>query len=253
MTFAEEVAARLPEGMTLPAPFAAVFDWAEAQGQAGVLGHGDPGAFSSRYLSIYPPEAMDEPGASHVLFRLDGPPFAEPVPEAVRERLVTIADAAGDGGKLGFWLDDAGQQWVVVIDHGWPYVLTDDPLVALTFLAMGYPEPAALPEAGWTAAEAALRWGADPPLLPDGYRAFLSRRFGVTHPARAADLGIAIPPPDDQTDPARIWLIRVMPQQEGTVGQTPETPFIITKQMQAHLDDETIALLRQTYDYVVLE
>lgn len=254
MSFAEEVAKRLPAGMNLPDAFAAVFDWAEAEGQAGVLTRADPEAFESRYLTIYPLEAMDEPGASYVLFRLDGPPYPEPIPEGVTARLVTIADAAGDGGKMGFWLDDAGKQWVVNIDHGTPYLLTDDPLAALQFLALGYPEPAALPDASLTAAQAAIEWGGEPPLIPDGYRAFLTDTFGLRIPATAADLGIIIPAPDDTTDPVRAWLSAAMPVPDGPVfGQSPERPLVITRDMQAYLDADAIRALQDTFDYVILE
>lgn len=208
MSFAENVRAKMPEALVLPDAFAAVFDWAEANGQKGRFTHTDAG----EYLSIYPLEVMNEPGASYVIFHAEGPPLAEPIPAEISARYVSIATAAGNGGKMGFWLGDAGVQQVVIFDHGWPYVLTSDPLVALQFLAMGYSEPAALKDPTMTAAAAAAYDDWDEPILPDGFHAFLKERFGVTPPTTAAALGITIPDYDDMSDPMRQWLDKHMPQ-----------------------------------------
>ena len=252
MTFADDYRAALPGGLHLPDAFAAVFDWAEAQGQHGRFSHGDPATFSNRFLSIYPQEVQNEPGASHVLFRFDTAPVHQP-PAEVHDRYATVARAAGDGGTMGFWRDDDGRQRIVIFDHGTPYVLTDDPLVALRFLAIGYPEPAALPDAGLTAAQAAAAWGADEPILPDGFRDLLQAEFGVTVPARAADLGIVIPAPDDMSDPMRRWLADLMPADDAVQrGLSEDSPLIIDAGTAAIIGPDGIARLRETFPFITV-
>ncbi|MEJ6393440.1 hypothetical protein V8J82_09250 [Gymnodinialimonas sp. 2305UL16-5] len=251
MSFAEGVRDHLPEGMHLPDAFAVTFDWLEAQGWGGVFRQADPGAFSSRYLSIYPPEQMDQPGGSYVLFSFEaGPPLHAPPPEAMA-RISMIAQIAGDGGTLSLWLDDTGKQWFVVFNHGTPHVLTDDPLKVLQFLAMGYPEPGALFDARATPQEEA---GGDTLTLPTAFREFLEGQFSVHIPARASDLGIVVPP-DEVEDPIRHWLDQVMPEPEiGAIpGMTAENPYIITSELREVLEDEGIAAIREAYEFVIEE
>ena len=180
-----------------------------------------------------------------------GPPLHEPPPE-VMARIVKFASAAGDGGCLSFWVDDNGQQRIVLFDHGMPFVLTDDPLVALQFLAMGYPEPAALNDATLSPAAYALAEGYDPPLLPTAFRTFLEDRFALSIPNSAADLGITIPS-DTASDPVRDWLSEVMPEPElGHIpGFTPENPFVITAELREIVGEDGIAGLRAAYPYIV--
>lgn len=205
MSYATDVARALAPALSLPAPFAAAFDWLEAQGWGGHFPRRDGGDLGARYLSIYPPEARDRPGASHVLFAHEaGPPIHAPPPEA-RTRIASIARISGDGGTLALWRDDDGAQRIAVFDHGVPFVLTDDPLSALALLAMGYPEPAALGDASLTPVEVAARDGAPAPLPPEAFAAALADRFGLTLPDRAADLGLSVPPLD-APDPLRAWL-----------------------------------------------
>lgn len=205
MTFSEHMCGALPKALDLPKAFADAFNWAEERSQKGTFPNGAP------YLSIYPLDQMSEPGASYVLFHFDGPPLAEPIPNEILQRYATVATAAGDGGTLGLWRDDDGKQQIVIFDHGWPYVLTDDPIKALQFLAIGYPEPAALPNASFTLDEAVADFGADPPIIPEGYQRFVAETLGVPIPRRASDLGLAVPPFDDMTDPMRQWMRRVLP------------------------------------------
>jgi hypothetical protein len=196
MSFADEIRARLPDGMHLPDPFAQTVDWLEAQGWD--VSHDRPVSddFTARHLLIYPLSERSNPAISHVAFRFEaGPPIASP-PSEVMARIVTIATIAGDGGTLSLWLDDEGKQWITVFDHGEPFVLTDDPLIALQFLALGYPEPAAIGDPTLTPIEVALRDAGDPPLMPEAFRTFVTQTFGVTLPPRASDLGITIPPLD---------------------------------------------------------
>jgi hypothetical protein len=251
MSFADEIRSRLPDGMHLPDVFGQTFDWLESQGWAGIFKRADQEVFSSRYLSIYPPEMMNEYGASIVLFRFEaGPPMHAP-PEDVVARITTIAKIAGDGGTLSLWLDPEGKQHFVVFNHGTPYLLCDDPLVALQFLALGYMEPGSLEDPTVMPLEDANGDDIHP---PHAFRAFLTETFGVTLPERASDLGITIPPETDP-DPVRDWLAAAMPPPDLSLspGLTPETPFVITAKVRAMLTEEDIATLRKNVPYVIEE
>ncbi|NNE88773.1 MAG: hypothetical protein HKN27_11910 [Silicimonas sp.] len=206
MTFAQHVREALPAALHLPKAFADVFDWAEAAGQNATFPKGQP------FLSIYPLDQMNEPGASYLIFHPEGPPLAKPIPSEICERYATIATAAGDGGKMGFWLDDTGTQQIVIFDHGWPFVLTDDPIKALQFLSIGYPEPAALENASFLLREAVEYQGSEPPIVPTAFQEFITNHFGVDVPLRCSDLGLFIPEFEDMSDPMRQWMDRVRPQ-----------------------------------------
>jgi hypothetical protein len=253
-SFADEVRARLPAALHLPDAFAAVLDWAEAQGWRDVFRRGDSADFGSHFLSIYPPDQMDAPGASYVIFNFEaGPPIHAPT-EPMLARIATVAKIAGDGGRLGFWCDEDGKQWVVVFDHGVPYVLTDDPVAAVQFLGLGYPEPACLEDATLSPEQVTAYRRAPPILLPQAYRDFLTTRFGHPLPRTAADLGITIPAPE-APDALRDWMEAEIPTTPASVvpGSSPDAPFIITKAMQAVLDGPAIAVLQASFDHVEIE
>ncbi|MEX3017181.1 hypothetical protein [Gymnodinialimonas hymeniacidonis] len=258
MSFSDTFKAQLPNGMSLPDAFADTFDWLEAQGWAGQLTyHPDPESFARNYLSIYPPKKMEHPNASFVLFSFEaGPPLAQP-PKDVKDRFVKLATIAGDGGILALWLDEKDAQHFVVFNHGIPHVLTQDPLVALQFLAIGYPEPAAA-NPNLTAEEQALQDGGDPPLLPEAFRSFLEERFDVVIPARASDLGIVVPA-DDASDPVRDYLDRFMPEDSSAaaphiefsmLGLVPDQPFAITPELRSVLSDAQFDAIRQAFPYI---
>ncbi len=254
MSFSNDIRAHLPKGMHLPDAFATTFDWIEAQGWSSNFKHGDQSAFSSRFLSIYPLSEQMTYGVSYVVFSFEaGPPLHGPH-EDVMARIVTLGKIAGDGGTLSLWLDDDGTQQIVVFNHGLPYLLTDDPLVALQFLAIGYPEPGAITDPTLTAAEQAQQDMADPPILPDAFRAFLTETFGVTIPDRASDLGITIPD-DTVPDPIRDWIDAKMPEPDPSLapGMTPENPYIVTRELRDILGEEGIAIMQATFKYVVEE
>lgn len=248
MSFADHIRDRLPDGLTLPIAFGAVFDWAEQRGHLGAYPNGDP------YLSIYPTEQMNAAGASHVLFRFDTAPLPEPIPQVVHDRYATVASIAGDGGVMGLWLDDSSKQQIVVFDHGSPFVLTDRPIVALQFLGLGYSEPAALSDFRATPQMAAERDMAEPPLLPTDYRTYLSETFKVTWPRNAADLGLKRPSDDEMGDPARLWFAQNIPDTAAIAPAfTTDDPFVVTKDMQTYLNEEGLRILKETYGHVILE
>lgn len=255
MSFADDVAARLPEALTLPDAFRAVFDWAEGRGQRGVFTNRDPADIYAQFLTIYPLDRAFHPASSHVLFNLqDGPPLHGPPPEAMA-RIASIARISGDGGTLALWRDDSGRQRIVVFNHGTPHLMPDDPVATLQFLAIGYSEPGALCRADQSPSEQALEHGGDVvPNIPVAFRAFLGDAFGVEVPDRASDLGIFIPQAD-AGNPIRDWLAEVMPKPEAQPipGQSPQHPFVITRELRETMGDEGIAVLRETFPYVIEE
>ena len=247
MSFSDSIRAALPDALHLPDAIAQTMDWLEAQGHGGTFTHGgDP------FLGIYPPDLRDAPGASFVLFHHEaGPPFHEP-PAEVTARIASIAKIAGDGGTLALWADPSDAQHVVVFNHGIPYVLTSDPLVALQFLAIGYSEPGALTDAMLTAPQQTTQDMAEPPLPPSAFRTYLETTFQITIPACASDLGITIPP-DTAPDPIRDWLDAMIPEPDPATipGLTAENPYPITADLREALGDEGIAILRESYPFVI--
>lgn len=254
MSFANHVRDALPKGMTLPDPFAQVFDWCEAQGFTITHDNFDPAKPNTYALSIYPAAQRDEEFASHVVFGFEhGPPLHEPG-DAMKDRFVSLCTAAGDGGTLGLWLDDDGKQRIVVFDHGDPYVLTDDSVVALKFLALGYWEPAAVFDFDMTPKDEC----GDDPLMPEAFRGFVTDTFGGPLPQTAKDLGLSRPEDDDRSDPARRWIDRDYHAFDDRAlpvgnGKTPDTPFVITRAMQTYMDPPTLAILEETFEYVEYE
>lgn len=249
MNFAAQIRAALPPALHLPDAFAQTFDCLEAQGHAGTITPtGKP------FLSIYPEHQRDDPAASFVLFSFEGgPPLHAPPPE-VMARVATLGQISGDGGTLSLWLDDDGKQWFVVFNHGEPHVLTDDPLIALQFLAIGYSEPGAITDPTLTATQQAAADMADPPVPPEAFRAFLAETFNVTVPDRASDLGITIPA-DGALDPIRDWLNTMMPEPEALPepGSSPGYPFIITREFREALGEEGTQAIRDAFEYIVEE
>lgn len=252
--FADEVRTRLPAALHLPDAFAAAFDWAEAQGQRGVFRRADVADFGSHYLSIYPLDQMEVARASYVIFNFEaGPPIHAPS-ESMLTRIATVAKISGDGGRLGFWCDEGGKQCVIVFNHGTPYVLTDDPVAALQFLGLGYPEPACLEDPTISPEDEMAYPGAPPLVLPLGYRDFLTARFGRPLPRTAAELGIRIPAFDDP-DPLRDWIEAETkdPDPSTVPGLTADNPFVVSADLAAQIGPEGHAAIRSAYPFVKIE
>lgn len=222
--FAQNLARLMPDWVTLPPALITTFDWLEDQGGLRIRGAGAPHEHS---LSIYPPELQNHPNASHVAFAAAEQGYTAhwevPDPQ-IDTRIAQIATTSGDGGRVAIWRDDGGTQHFVHIGHDTLGILTDDPLVLLQFLAMGYPEPGALPLTGLTPSQAFLDAhgvarlsdlpAQDHPVPPTALQGFLKREFGLDMPRSARDIGIAdfAQYHDDTTsDPFALWLGHVTP------------------------------------------
>ncbi len=201
-SFVDDMRSRLPPGMTLPDPIAALFDWIEARGflHPGEAVPGDRfGALQSR----------DEPKVGTiVLFRIETQAEAlqstiwlnRKPDAAVARRLVPIARTGSDGSHAAFWLDDAGGQHIVQLgSEGEACRLGSTPLDFLRLCAIGYTE---------------IGYALDAPNEPPRNRDtatnapfidWLVSSFGVTVPRTAtAILGDA--PTTNQDDPFGRWL-----------------------------------------------
>ena len=224
--YLRNLTALMPAGFTLPEPLINCFTWIEDQGWHHTR---DGGAQpEDHWLSIYPPVNLTNPAASMVAFGGTALPFtahwATPDP-AIDARIFELAETSGDGGRAALWLDDAGAQHFVHIGHDTLGVITDDPVVFLQFLAMGYPEPGALTRTDITPLHAALEYYGltdaadlapeDRPLLPKDFQTYLETAFNAPLPATARDLGIADFTQYHDTnsnDPFVRWIADVTPQ-----------------------------------------
>ncbi|WP_299026353.1 hypothetical protein [uncultured Sulfitobacter sp.] len=223
--FATNLSALMPEGIALPSELIAAFDWLEDQGWHQTRGTGAP---EEHTLLIYPPEHQNHPVASHVAFGGTTLPYtghwSAPDPQ-VDARIAEIGETSGDGGRVAIWLDDNGKQQFVHIGHDSLGVITDDPLVLLQFLAMGYPEPGSLVRSDITPVAAYLEYHGvvrledfgpkEQPVFPVAFQGFLKERFDLDMPATARDLEIADFPEygDDTTsDPFARWINEATPE-----------------------------------------
>lgn len=224
-TFAQNLTALLPAGITLAPELIETFDWMEGQGWHHIR---DGGAPEDHWLSFYPAEFLGHPVASHVTFGGTALPHTGhwSAPDAkVDARIAEIGETSGDGGRVAIWLDDTGKQQFVHIGHDSIGIITDDPLVLLQFLAMGYPEPGYLPQTNVTPIQATLAYHGitrldefapdEQPIVPIALQGFLKQRFDLEMPATARDLGVMDFPEYDDTqtsDPFARWLTSVTPE-----------------------------------------
>lgn len=220
-TFAQNLTALMPAGITLAPELVETFDWMEDQGWHHIR---DGGAAEDHWLSLYPTKFLGHPGASHVTFGGTTLLYTGhwPAPNAtVDARIAEIGETSGDGGRVAIWLDDTDKQQFVHIGHDSIGIITDDPRVLLQFLAMGYPEPGYLPQTNITPIQAALNHHGsefapdEQPVVPTALQGFLKQRFDLDIPATARDLGIMdfSEYGDAQTsDPFARWLTSVTPE-----------------------------------------
>ncbi len=199
----EKMRARLPSGMVLPEPFAALFDWIEGRG----LLHPSQRFEGDRYGSLQPLE-MPYRGTV-LLFRVETPAQAADSARwlggraddpAMATRLVPFARTGGDGSHAAFWIDDAGAQHIVHLgSEGLACLLGRTPLDFLRLCAIGYAEisgdmmeaPGSRPDPDCTVNEPFVDW--------------LITTYGVTVPATASEI-IGEPPPFDATEwPDPFW------------------------------------------------
>ncbi len=215
----------MSSGITLPPELIETFDWLQDQGWLHIR---DGGAPQDHWLSVYPSQFLTHPVASYVVFGGTDIPYTNHWPEPdpnVDDRLAEIAETSGDGGRVAIWLDETGKQQFVHIGHDSLGVITDDPLVLLQFLAMGYPAPGALTQTDITPLQATLEHHDiitldelgpdDQPIAPTKLQGFLKQRFDLSMPETAHNLGInnfAEYQCPHTTDPFAKWITSVTPE-----------------------------------------
>lgn len=216
----DDLLARLPATLTMPAEVTEAMRWLENGG--AVLPWGD-----ARAIGLYPGGAPDIGGSLvHFIapedYQFD---YAQLPPDQVRARFFPFVRTGGDGSWAGLWLDDQGQQHFVHVGSGsgsvWFGIMTDDPVDFLRFLAIGYDEPAfydgsaLTPLQFWLDAEgydladqAELEEEAawEPPVPPSAFADFLAERFGRRVPDHGA--GLLRSAPDDSDEFSR-WLSQI--------------------------------------------
>ncbi|KEJ91063.1 hypothetical protein [Sulfitobacter donghicola] len=223
--FAQTLSSLLPSGITLAPELVETFDWLEDQGWHHINDTGTP---ADHWLAVHPTEMLGHPVASYLAFGGTDLGYTGhwSVPDpAIDNRIAQIGETSGDGGRLAIWLDEVGKQHFVHIGHDSLGLITDDPLILLQFLAMGYPEVGSLQNTNVTPIQATLdHHGAtslddfgpdDQPVMPTALQGFLKQRFGLDMPRTARDLGIANFPEYSDTetnDPFAKWIASVTPQ-----------------------------------------
>ena len=222
--FTQNLMKLAPEWAALPSELIQTFDWMEDQGWLHMREGGQP---EDHWLSIYPDQFLNHPSASNVTFggtslTLTGH-WETPDP-ALDNRLFEIGETSGDGGRLAIWRDDTGTQQFVHLGHDNAGIITDDPLVVLQFLAIGYPEPEILEQTDMTPQQAFFDYHGiydmnkfspeDRPVYPLAFQGFLKQRFGLGMPASARAIGIADFAPyhdSEAADPFARWIAEITP------------------------------------------
>lgn len=213
-----------PDWVTLAPELIETFDWLEDQGWLNIRDAGRP---EDHWLAIYPPELVDHYGASHVTFGGTNAKYTGhwSTPETdVDDRIFEIATTAGDGGRAAIWRDGDGKQKFIHMGHDTTGIISDDPLVFLQFLAMGYIEPGSLERTDLTPLEGFFEYhGVDSMedvapeerlIAPTAFQAFLKARFSLDMPDTARAIGINdfhYYQDPDTSDPFNRWLTSVTP------------------------------------------
>ena len=206
MSYVENMAARLPPELSLPAEFRELFGWIDTNAFFTASG-----AYPGDRLGLLGKEDELQSGrVTAILFRVATPDqardfgrswFRDAVPD-IEKRLVPFARTGGDRSHVAFWLDDTGHRQIVHLgSEGLVCLLGETPLDFLRLLAIGYAEisgdcldePNEPPEeAGRNAA----------------YVAWLTDRYGVAIPTKATDLLGEIPDvlAESSDDPFWCWV-----------------------------------------------
>ena len=197
MTFAQDFADALPDGMTTPSEFEALFGWMET---AGCILEGRNG----EAFGVLDPSEVGKMGGSTIAFHrpaYDGywTGCWDPTSAA---RLCSFAYTGGDGSAAAFWLDDQGRQQIVHLGSGSGSVMVGimvaTPLDFLRLLGIGYRE-VCWPEEHGNLPEA--------PTEVKAYRQWLRDTFNVTPPRVAQDVVLPMTSIDAPgQDPLNQWL-----------------------------------------------
>ena len=213
LSFADEMAAALPNGMELPDALRDLFVFLEADSFVRPFKNG-----KGRYALLYPHEWQR--GLSLVSFQPSEPGFArgwsgsdDPM---ITSRLAEFCRTGGDGSHAALWRDDEGRLRVVHLGSGsgstWMGVISDSIVDFLRFLAIGYDEacwPEQFNQTPQQVAAARMFRAEDerPPVPPLAYRAYLMRRHGVSIPAVGAEVVGAVSEMGTiSTDPFWRWM-----------------------------------------------
>ncbi|MGU3538011.1 hypothetical protein [Methylobacterium sp. A54F] len=200
MSYADEMADRLPPTLPLPDAFRATFDWIERNDFFMASG-----AFPGDRLGLLGTDAeVQAGGVTAILFRVATPEQARAYAEAwfgaeVDGRIVPFARTGGDGSHAAFWIDDDGALQIVHLgSEGLVCLLGRTPLDFLRLVAVGYEEISG----------DCLDGPAEPPAIPGRnttFRAWLTGHFGVSVPATAAEILGEVPDALAETSDDPFW------------------------------------------------
>ena len=222
-TFAQNLMKLAPDWVTLPPELVETFDWLEDQGWHHIRAEGQP---EDHWLAIYPNQHLNNPSASIVKFGSTTHTFTghwETPDPILDSRMFEIGGTSGDGGSLAIWLAENGKQQFVNLGHDSAGIISDDPLIVLQFLAMGYPEPGILEQTDITPLQAFFEYHGvfnldeflpeEQPVYPSELQNFIKERFGLDTPATARAIGINnfSPYGEETTDPFARWIAEITP------------------------------------------
>jgi hypothetical protein len=208
--FTQQIAASLPQGISLPAAFVTTMDWMASNDfvRNGPIAYLEPA--NAQLTSEIGFKPVD---SGHVAAWLgsDDPAYVE--------RLAPIIPTGGDGSYAALWRGEDDNVSLVHMGSGsgstMTCVLAEDPVDMLRLMAIGYselcwPETLAItPEQEH--ADRVMLLGADnvPPYRPPAqFRRFVTKTFNVTIPERGSDIvrQIALMESETSDDPFWLWM-----------------------------------------------
>ena len=214
-SFAEQVAASLPEGMVLPEAFVTTMDWMAANDfvRDGPVAYLAPA--SAELTSEIGFKPVD-PGHGAAWLGTEDPGYVD--------RLAPIVPTGGDGSYAALWRGEDGGVSIVHMGSGsgstMTCVLATDPVDMLRLMAIGYselcwPETLAItPEQEYADRVLLLGAGNVPPYsLPGEFRRFVGKTFEVGIPERGSDIvkNVALMESETSDDPFWRW-VRAVPR-----------------------------------------
>lgn len=209
-SFTQQVAASLPQGITLPEAFVTTMDWMAAN---DFVRDGPIACLTPASDQLTSETGFKPVDSGHVAAWLgtEDPAYVD--------RLAPIIPTGGEGSYAALWRRDDGGTNIVHMGSGsgstMTCVLATDPVDMLRLMAIGYselcwPETLAItPEQEH--AELVMMLGADniPPYRPPAaFRQFVAKTFNVTIPERGSDIvrDIALMETEAFDDPFWLWM-----------------------------------------------
>lgn len=213
-SFADQVAASFPSGMTLPDEFRRLLLWMEDNGFVHRYRSRD-----ARYASLFPADIEPNSRSSIAITPVDAAQARDwaGIDDAAGARLAPFIRTGGDGSYAALWRDDDGRQRFVHMGSGsgsvMMCVLCNSAVDMLRLMAVGYDELCWPDQHAMTPEDVAdddVPASCDTDERPDfipprAFRSWVETTFGVTVPKTASGIVKRTASMDDASSDDAFW------------------------------------------------